>query len=188
MTAVTALVVAAALLAVALLATRFARQYLRLRGTRVVTCPETERPVGVEVDAKSAALHATLGKATFALTDCSRWPERHDCGRECLAQIEAAPVDCLVRTKLSAWYEGKECALCGDAVGEINWLEHAPGLMTADGVTLSWQEIEAEHLSETLQTHRPVCWNCNVTQKFRREHPELVLDNPWRPVSRPASH
>ena len=33
-----------------------------------------------------------------------------------------------------------------------------------------------------LATHRAVCFDCSVAETFRREHPELVLDNPWAKV------
>lgn len=36
--------------------------YLRLRGKRVVTCPETKAPAGVEVDARRGALASVLGR------------------------------------------------------------------------------------------------------------------------------
>jgi hypothetical protein len=181
------LVIALVALAVVAAGVVVARRYRQLRGTRVVSCPETHEAVGVEVDVGRAALTGAFGKTRFELTDCSRWPEHHDCGRGCLAQIEAAPVDCLVRTKLTAWYEGRSCAVCGRPIGPIDWTQqHRPGLATPDHMTIGWDEVRAERLAETLATHRPVCWNCYVTETFRRQHPELVLDNPWRSTSTPS--
>jgi hypothetical protein len=180
MTAAVALALAVALLLVTLLVSwRVLRAYFRLRGTRVVACPETEQPAAVEVDIRSAALTASVGKPVFHLTSCSRWPERHECGQECLRQVDAAPLDCLVRTRVTSWYEGKACALCGAPVGAINWLEHRQALMSPERVTVQWHEIEAVRLSDVLGTYKPVCWSCHVAESFRRQHPELVLDNPW---------
>src|SRR5512144_439621 len=89
------------------------RAYRRYRGARVIVCPETRAPAAVELDARHAAATDLFGDADLRLQSCSRWPERQDCGQECLAQIEAAPEDCLARTILAKWYEGATCALCG---------------------------------------------------------------------------
>jgi hypothetical protein len=181
------LVVSSVVLAVIAAGGLVARQYTRLRGTRAVRCPENNDTVSVEVDTGRAALTGAFGRTRFELTDCSRWPERRDCGRQCLAQIETAPVDCLVRTKLGAWYEGKSCAVCGKAVGPVDWTQHRPALATPEHRTIEWDEVRAEQLAETLVTHKPVCWDCHITETFRRNHPELVLDNPWQKSRPPAS-
>ena len=162
------------------------RRYVRLRGTRVVSCPETNDAVAVEIDAGRAALTGAFGKAQFDLTGCTRWPERRDCGRECLAQIEEAPMDCLVRTKLAAWYADKSCAMCGKPFGAVDWVAHRPALMKSAGALLQWQDVKAEELSDVVASHRPVCWDCYVAETFRREHPELVIDNPWKRTQPPA--
>jgi hypothetical protein len=154
--------------------------YLKLRGTRVVTCPETSEPVAVEVDATRATLTAVLGKPSFRLTDCSRWPERQNCGQECLSQIEAAPENCLARAILTKWYQEKTCVLCNKPLGEIDWLEHKPALMSPEQKTVEWHDVRAEKLPEVLSTHLPVCWNCHIAETFRREFPELVVDRPWK--------
>ena len=91
----------------------FLRRYIRLRGQRVITCPETGEPAGVELAAGRAAATALAGEPALRLRDCSRWPERAGCGQECLSQIEAAPEDCLVRSLLTKWYEGISCVDCG---------------------------------------------------------------------------
>jgi hypothetical protein len=93
--------------------------YFKFRGIRLITCPETRKPAAVEVDAKYAALIAPISARGLRLKDCSRWPERKDCGQECLRQIEFSPEDCLVRTMLTKWYKGKKCAVCGKTFGEI---------------------------------------------------------------------
>jgi hypothetical protein len=162
------------------------RRYVQMRGTRLVNCPETNDTVAVEVDAGHAALTGALGKARFELTSCTRWPERYDCGRECLAQIEAAPIDCLVRTQLAAWYAGKSCVVCGKPFGAVDWMTHRPGLMEPGGAIMKWQDIQAEKLAEVVASHKPVCWDCFVAETFRRQHPELVIDNPWKRSQPPA--
>jgi hypothetical protein len=155
--------------------------YRRFQGTRVVACPETKAPAAVAVDAIHAALTAVLGPPRLRLKRCSRWPERRDCGQECLAQIEAAPQDCLVRTMLTRWYQDKSCVYCGKPLGEIHWLEHKPALMSAERKTVEWREVPPEALPQVLATHLPVCWSCHIAETFRRQFPELVVDRPWLP-------
>src|SRR6185503_10341548 len=89
-----------------------AHAYLRYRGKRIITCPETRRPAAVQVDARHAALTAAISRPELRLKTCSRWPEREDCGQECLLQVELSPEDCLVRNMLTSWYTGKRCVSC----------------------------------------------------------------------------
>jgi hypothetical protein len=160
--------------------------YLRYRGTRVITCPETKRPAAVEVHAGRAALTAPLGKPGVRLRACSRWPERGDCDQACLAQIEAAPDGCRLRTLLSTWYEGKACVLCRKLVGEINGAIHQPALMSPGGRTFAWEELPPERIPELLPAYYPVCWDCHMVETFRRRFPHLVLVRPGRPGEPPG--
>jgi hypothetical protein len=170
-------VVAAAATAVALWP--LVRTYRRFRGTRVITCPESHLPAAVEVDARLAAVtHMSTGTPTLRLAACSRWPERQDCGQECLSQIESAPTDCLARTMLVRWYDGKACVFCRRPIGEIHWSDHKPALRAPGGDTVGWEAIRAETLPAVLASHAPVCWNCHVAETLRREHPELIVDDP----------
>lgn len=154
-----------------------AAAWRRYHGTSVITCPETSQPAAVEVNAVRAALTLLVGGAPdLRLSDCSRWPERRGCGQECLRQIEAAPEDCLVRNMLRRWYAGKTCVLCGQSVGERDWLQHRPALMNSDRKTFEWREIPPETLPSVLASSQPVCWNCHVAESFRREFPDLVTD------------
>lgn len=152
--------------------------YWRFRGTRLVTCPENQRPAAVEVDARHAALNAIRGAADLKLAQCSRWPERHDCGRECVRQIEQEPAECLPRTMLAKYYAGKHCVLCGASFDGIESWGHCNGLMAPGRLTMEWSEIASEQLPDVLQSHRPVCWNCHVAETFRRQHGDLVIDRP----------
>ena len=89
-------ITAAALVVVGL--RRALRTYLKFRGKRLVSCPETHQPAAVRVAAGTAAFKATIGNEQLRLSECSRWPEREACGQECLAQIQEAPKACLVST------------------------------------------------------------------------------------------
>ena len=152
--------------------------YRTFRGTRLVTCPETQESAAVEVDARRAALMAALGGTELRLQDCSRWPERQACGQECLQQIEAAPDECLVRTILSRWYGEQVCALCGAPFEAIESWGHRTALLAPGGQTIEWSAVRSEKLTAVLATHQPVCWNCHVAESFRQQHPELVTERP----------
>ncbi len=70
--------------------------YLKYRGKRVITCPETRKAAAVEMDAGHAALTAGLRYPELRLKTCTRWPEREGCGQACLLQIRLSPEDCLI--------------------------------------------------------------------------------------------
>jgi hypothetical protein len=168
-------IIIAAALAVVLLG-RQALAWWKYRGQRVIVCPENQAAAGVVVDARHAAATSTLGAPELRLSACSRWPERGGCGQPCLSQIAASPEDCLVRNIVSRWYEGKTCAFCGRAFGNIDWTAAGPGLLTSGQATLEWSQVPAEKLPETLETAKPVCGACHLAGKMVREHPELVAD------------
>lgn len=163
---------------VLLRAVRGVRAYFSLRGKRLVTCPENHQTAAVELDAGQAAHEALFRKPQLRLSQCSRWPERKDCGQPCLRQIELAPEDCLVRKIVIDWFSDKSCVYCGKSIAEVKewWIDHQPALLTPEKVTIFWNEFPAEKLPELFSRCAPVCWSCNVTEKFRREHPELVTD------------
>jgi len=162
-------------------ATPGVRAYLKFRGKRLVTCPETQRAAAVDVGTREAALGAFLNEPTLRLVECSRWPERQGCGQECLEQIEVDPEGCLVWNLVAKWYEGKSCAFCHKPIGPLRHLDHVPALLGPDSQTAEWKQVRPEKLPEIFETYRPVCWNCHVTETFRRLHPELVTNRPYEP-------
>jgi hypothetical protein len=175
-----------ALVLVAVLLFQAVRVWLQTRGPRVVTCPETMAPATVAADAGHAAVTAVAGRLELRLQDCSRWPEKAGCGQVCLDQIESAPDGCLVRERLRRWYEGRSCEFCGRAIAPIHWHDHRPAFKAHDDRIWDWSEIPAETLPLFLATARAVCWNCMIAERFRRDHPELVIDRPRPP--RPHRH
>ena len=151
--------------------------YMKFRGKRVITCPETRTPVGVKVDVKHAAATAAFSRRPdLRLTSCSRWPERQDCDQDCVLQVRMAPKDTLVRTLLAQYYKGKKCVFCGCSFAEVNLFDHKPALLNLEGITNESTEISPERLPDVLATHKPVCWNCHVSETFRREFSDLVVD------------
>jgi hypothetical protein len=155
----------------------------KYRGERIVRCPENQRPAGVRVDAGHAGLTAIGKSPELRLNSCSRWPERAGCGQACLAQIEASPHDCLVRTILVKWYQGKSCVSCGRPFGDIEWTGAKPALRTEDQPLVEWSQVPAERLEETLATARPICFACYTATRLVREHPDLAIDR-TRPIPR----
>ncbi len=162
------------------------RLYRRYSGTRVITCPENHQSAAVEVDAMQAAF-PSKDQAHLRLRDCSRWPEKENCGQECITQIEKSPEDCLLRTILVRWYHDKSCAICGKAFGKIDWMEHKPALIGPDRKTVAWADIEPESVNDILNSHKPVCWDCHIASRFRSEHPDLVVDRPWKRPGAPGA-
>ncbi|MGC2183585.1 MAG: hypothetical protein WA637_09920 [Terriglobales bacterium] len=150
--------------------------YFMYRGKRLITCPETLTKEAVDVAAGRAAASILVGDSTLHLDQCSRWPERQDCGQECLRQIEADPENCLVWNIVSNWYEGKTCVYCHKRFERLHHLDHAPALMGPDHRTIEWDHVRLNQLQDLLSTCKPVCWSCHVTETFRHEHPELVVE------------
>ena len=152
------------------------RAYVKYRGKRVITCPETRKPAGVEVDATRAALTAAIAYPDLKLKSCSRWPERQDCGQECLLQVEVGPQDCLLRNILINWYADKYCVSCGRDFGTIQLFDHKPALLSPQDKTVTWSEVPAERVPAVLATHFPICWDCHILQTFRCEYPDMIVD------------
>jgi hypothetical protein len=167
--------------AAGLLAARMGWIGWRLRGRRVVTCPENQKPAGVVVDAGHAAASGLLRPPELRLTTCSRWPERRDCGQQCLSQIESSPEGCLVRNILTDWYTGKVCAGCGQSFTDIEW-SRKPALLLPDKTSVEWNQVPADRLHEVLAGSAPLCFACHMASTLVREHPELVVDRSARPL------
>lgn len=164
--------------------------YIRMRGTRIVICPETERPAAVTVDASHAALGAMREHADVRLSTCSRWPERKDCAQPCTAQIEIAPKQTLVFEILKQWYAGKTCAICRRHIPPLNAVGPKPGLLnfaSAAHETMTWEEIRPENLPALFDTHLPICSHCQVAEAFRQQFPDLVVERPG-PEDRTVVH
>jgi hypothetical protein len=178
------IVIAVLVLAVALFVFRAipgVQAYFRFRGKRLVTCPETQVAAAVAVAAGEAGLGAFVNEPTLRLQECSRWPERENCGQECLSQVEADPQNCLVWNMVAKWYEGKRCAFCQKPIGPLNHLDHAPALLGPDFKSSEWRDLAPQDLPRVFSTHQPVCWNCHVAETFRRLHPRLVTDRSYEP-------
>lgn len=164
------------------------RAVIRYRGARVVTCPETGRPIGVEVDARHALLTSLVGQKEIRLENCGRWPLLENCGQECLIQLDVAPPECLVRSVLTKWYRERSCIYCGKRFDEVRWFDHKPALQSPAGLLTDWSEVRTADLNEVLGSYLPVCWDCNIAQTFVREHPDLAVVRPWTKTDQGAAN
>jgi hypothetical protein len=155
------------------------RAWRSYRGVHVIQCPETRKPAAVRVDTGHFALSAVMNEPPeVRLASCSRWPERAGCDQACVPQIESDPVDTRIDTILNDVFAGRSCALCGRKISGVPAVGHKPAFLGPDGWTTPCTAIAPEHVYDLLKTHRLVCWDCDVAETFRREHPELVIDAP----------
>ena len=159
-------------------ATRALRIARRLGGKRVVTCPETGRPSVVAIDLLHA-IRSGHGEPAppLRLRACSRWTDRGRCDEQCI--YEAAAPDSTPRAIAEGALTGKACVFCRKPIERVAFLDHYPALLQSDGTTIAWPEVPLEGLLHRLITQPPVCWDCHVTETFRRRYPELVTDRPW---------
>jgi hypothetical protein len=154
-------------------------QWNRYRGKMLVTCPENHKTAAVEVAAVSAAAALMIGRPEVELCSCNRWPEKQDCAQERLSQIAGDPESHRLWTIAAQWYAGKTCAFCRRPIGAVQHLDHQAALRLLDKTTVEWDEVTAEKLPEVLAAADPVCWGCHITETFRRNHPEWIVERPW---------
>ena len=147
---------------------RVISDFLKYRGTRVVTCPETDEGAAVTVDALHVALTGDL-----RLSSCSRWPERAACAEACVCEIAENPEQCLVRSIVASWFAGKACAVCGREI-PIAWHDAPPAVLNSDGTTCEWMDVPTAQLPAVLRTSWPLCWQCNNVTELERMHPDYV--------------
>jgi hypothetical protein len=160
--------------------------WFRMRGTRVVECPETHRPAAVHVDRLNAALSAISESGSIQLNGCSRWSERGRCDEACAAQIAAAPHDTLATALLQRFFDDKLCTVCHRPIHHVHAGDEKPGLLDPKtGAIIAWEAIWPQAIPSLTETHLPICSNCQVIESFRRKYPDLVVDrhrtvrNPW---------
>jgi len=95
--------------------------YRRYSGSRLVSCPEDQRPGVVGIDTRHAVATGIDGCPDLRLSECTRWPGRSNCDQACLSQAVRAgayvPGQVKVGTKqiyhlpivlaaFAAWYMG----------------------------------------------------------------------------------
>jgi hypothetical protein len=156
--------------------------FFRYRGKRIVTCPETNAPVGAKIDAALAAGTWLFTQPRFAITACSRWPERAGCDQACAPQVEASPQDTLVQNIVAKWYGEHSCTYCSQPIGQISGAAIAPALRTPNGELREWNEVAPEDLPQVLASSIAVCARCELAEDFRRRFLHRVTDRPATPL------
>jgi hypothetical protein len=148
------------------------RAWVRFRGTRVVTCPETRRPAEVAVDIGHAMVSAVWERADVRIAECSCWPERRGCDETCVPQIEAAPDGTRASTIAARFFQGRRCVLCQRRIGPLTAGGLQPGFM--DPLThevVPWLDVPAQELPDAIARQRPLCPECTVAESSRRPFP-----------------
>ncbi len=64
--------------------------YFRLRGPRLVTCPDTHATVEIDLDAARGAVTGLFGRPALRVKQCARWQDGQprDCAQGCLEGID----------------------------------------------------------------------------------------------------
>ena len=149
------------------------QNYYRNRGRQSVTCPETGQPTDVEVDNEFAFWMALRGLEHSQLKSCARWPEKGDCGQECLAELEPSPEN--IERLLSKWYEGKSCAICTRSLTPADWRGSRLAVLDRQHKLLELRQLSLDNLQAKLENVRPLCWSCHQEERARQAVPVRVL-------------
>jgi hypothetical protein len=149
------------------------QSYYQNRGRQSALCPDSGEPADIEVDSEYAFWTALRGQEHSRLKSCSRWPEKGDCGQECLAQIDPSPEN--VNRLLSKWYEGKSCAICERSLFPSDWRRSRLALLNEQHKLFELRHMHLENLQVTLQHMRPLCWNCHQEERARQTAPARLF-------------
>jgi hypothetical protein len=138
------------------------RIFRTYREGRTVDCPETHAPVSVRFNALRAVWTGLAGPPKLRLADCTRWPERADCGQECIPDaVEARPASSLNQVSLnqvSSWRTRRvvhlPVLLAGAAAWVLGMAWHSqyvfrPRWMTALGLS----DPQTQALARMLAPH-----------------------------------
>jgi hypothetical protein len=100
-----------------------------------------------------------------------------------MAALEAVPPDAthgaVTFAMLKGWYAGKDCAICHKPIPPLHHVGPKPGLLNPASKThelFTWDEIPGRLLPGVLDTHLPICPNCETAESFRREFPHRVTE------------
>jgi hypothetical protein len=147
--------------------------YFQNRGRQPVVCPENGAPVDVEVDNKFGFWTALRGQEHSRLASCTRWPEKGDCGQECLAQVDPSPEN--VERLMLGWYKGRVCAICVREITPSDWRRGRLGWLDAQHKLIELRQVNLKQLQSALQEMRPLCWACHQEERVRQAAPPRML-------------
>ena len=149
------------------------QNYYANRGRQPVKCPDNGEATDVELDHGYAFRTALRGQEHSRLASCSRWPEKGDCGQECLAQIDQSPEN--LERLFSNWYAGKSCAVCIRPLTPADWRQNRVGLLNQNHELFELCDLPADNLEGALAQTRPLCWRCHQAERMRQPRPHRVL-------------
>jgi hypothetical protein len=147
--------------------------YFQNRGRQLVSCPENGAPVDVEVDNKFGFWTALRGQEHSRLASCTRWPEKGDCGQDCLAQVDPSPEN--VERLMLGWYKGRVCAICVCGITPSDWRRGRLGWLDAQHKLVELRQVNLKQLQSALQEMRPLCWICHQEERVRQAAPPRIL-------------
>jgi len=176
-----ALFVAGAILLIGLPVGISLSSYFRNRGRKTVICPENHESVTVEMDNTYAFRTALRGQEHERLQSCSRWPEKGDCGQECLAQIDPTPEN--LERLLQKWYEGKTCAICNRPLTPADWRRSRLALLNEKEKLFELRHMHLDEIPTALDKLTPLCWNCHQEERVRQAEPIRYLKGDRRKMS-----
>ena len=149
------------------------QSYFRNRGRKTVVCPENHQRVAVEMDSKYEFQTALRGQEHERLQSCSRWPEKADCGQECLAQIDPTPEN--LERLLTKWYQGKSCEICGRSLTPADWRRSRLAFLNENQKLFELRHMHLDEIPSTLDKLAPLCWNCHQEERVRQAVPPRLL-------------
>jgi hypothetical protein len=146
---------------VATVSSRAWRAWRRYREPHVVTCPETQRPATIIVNAVRAARASAIASAPILeLTRCSRWSEgRARCSVPCLTQLPVARTTTAI---VHEFFAGRPCVRCGRPIDAARMKKAPPAFAGRNGVSFAWTDAPCDALPYLLETHQPVCASCHA--------------------------
>jgi hypothetical protein len=160
------------------------RTWVRFRGARVVTCPETRQPAGVAVDIGHAMVSAVWERADVRIGRCSRWPEREGCDEACVAQIEASLDGTRAKTIAARFFKGRRCAICQSRIAPRSSSARQPGFLNpVTREAVAWIHVPPQNLPDVLASRHALCADCTLAESARQ--PLAVTYRRARPGSPP---
>jgi hypothetical protein len=142
------------------------QSYFQNRERQSAICPENGERVDVEMDSKYAFWTAYRGQEHTRLKSCTRWPEKGDCGQECLEQVAPSPEN--VERLMLGWYQGKSCAICTRAITPSDWRRGRLGWLDDEHKLVELRHVNLKELQFALQAMRALCWTCHQEERIRQ--------------------
>ena len=149
------------------------QSYFQNRGRQPAICPENGESVDVEVDNEYSFWTALRGQEHSRLKSCTRWPEKGDCGQECLAQVDPSPEN--VERLMLGWYKGKQCAICTRAITPSDWRRGRLAWLDEQHKLVELRQVNLRQLQSALEEMHPLCWTCHQEERGRQAVPPRVF-------------